>query len=142
MAALLLPLAALAETERLQFDRKEAQFHGPNRFKWAAMARDRGDLRRLWDRYHQRGPLPIIGFENNVAILAGSVGSSSCPLHLHDLRLNRERKRIVVRMYMSDGICTADVVARTFTLAVARSDLKPLQVGEVRVQPRRIEEPD
>lgn len=141
-AGMLLPMAALADTEPLEFDRKGVQGRGPDDFMWGAMARDRDDLRRLWDRYNQRGPLPVIRFRKNVAVLAGSGGSSSCPLRLHDLRLNREHERIVVRMYMSDGVCTDDWRPRTFTVAVARSDLEPLPVRDVQVRPRRIDEPD
>ena len=138
---------ARAETESLDFVRKDNQTRGPrgSQFMWGALARDRVELRELWERYQQRGPLPTIRFERNVAILAGTRGSSSCPSILHDLRLNRERKRVVVRMYQldpGDGACTDDWIPRTFTVAVARADLKPLAIAEIRVRPRRIDDPD
>nr|MDQ3956786.1 hypothetical protein [Actinomycetota bacterium] len=60
-------------------------------------------------------------------------------------RLNRERKRVVVRMHQKDpgedGLCTADWVRRTFTVAVARADLKPPGPRALKVRPRRIEDP-
>lgn len=143
----LLPLPpASAKPEPLDYVRKEVQRRGPDEFVWGAMARDRDDLRRLWDRYNQRGPLPTIRFKKNVAVLGGTGGSSSCPARLHDLRLNRERKRVVVRMYVEDpgedAACTADWVPKTFTLAVARRDVKPQRPRALKVRPRRIEDPN
>ncbi|HEX2294461.1 MAG TPA: hypothetical protein VHN37_04050 [Actinomycetota bacterium] len=146
LAAALLPVPpAHAKTERLDFVRKERQRNGPDKSIWGAMARDRDDLRRLWDRYRQTGPLPVIRFRKNVAILAGTRGSSTCPYRLHDLRLDRDRKRIVARMYVKDHdepvACTDDLAPRTFTVAVARADLKPFRPRELKVRPRRIDDP-
>ena len=149
--ALVLVLGAVvpagAATEDLDFVRKETQRRGPlDRFMWGALATDRAELRELWDKYQQRGPLPTIHFERNVAVVAGTGGSSSCPTHLHDLRLNRERKRIIARMYQmdpgGDGACTDDWIPTTFTVVVKRSDLKPLDIGELSVRSRRIDDPD
>lgn len=138
--------SASAKPEPLDFERKERQGRGPQeKSTWGGMARDRDELRELWDRYDQEGPLPHIGFEKNVAVLAGTVGSSSCPYRLHDLRLNRERKRVVVRMYVNDPdqpvACTDDLAPRTFTVSVARSDLKPPGAKELKVRARRIDDP-
>ena len=144
--ALIPTSAALADSEPLDFVRKNAQRNGPDDFVWAGLARDRGDLRRLWERFNLRGDLPTIQFEKNVAVVAGTGGSSSCPARLHDLRLDRERKRILARMYQTwpgeGGACTDDWVPRTFTVAVAREDLRPLRPRELRARPRRIEDPD
>lgn len=77
-------------------------------------------------------------------MVAGTGGSSSCPPRLHDVRLNRERKRIVVRMYEADArsdVCTADILTRTFSVAVARGDLKPLRARALKLRPRLIEDP-
>lgn len=146
LVLLLIPMsAASAETEPLDFVRIETQARGPDDFVWAAMARDRGELRRLWERYNQRGKLPVVRFKKNVAVLAGTGGSSSCPPRLHDLRLNRERKRVVVRLYESSGgggACTGDWLPRTFTVAVARPDLRPFRPRRLSVRPRRIDDPN
>jgi hypothetical protein len=138
--------SASAKPEPLDFVRKERQDRGPQeKTTWAAMARSRDELRELWDRYDQEGPLPHIGFEENVAVLAGTVGSSSCPYRLHDLRLNRERKRVVARMYVNEPdepvACTDDLAPRTFTVSVARADLKPPGAAQLRVRARRIDDP-
>lgn len=140
------PLApAFAEGERLDFVRKGVQSRGPDDSRWGAVAADRDELRRLWDRYEQKGRPPRVRFRKRVAALAGTGGSSSCPLRLHDLRLNRDRKRIVFRVYADlvepGGGCTDDWVPRTFTVTVARSDLKPLQPNELRVRIRHIDDP-
>ncbi|HYO61808.1 MAG TPA: hypothetical protein VEU29_07905 [Actinomycetota bacterium] len=141
------PLApAFAETEALDFVRKGVQSHGPDDSRWGAVAVDRDELRRLWDRYEQKGRPPRVRFRTRVAALAGTGGSSTCPLRLHDLRLNRERKRILFRVYEHvpepGGGCTDDWVPRTFTVTVARSDLKPLRPNELRVRIRHIADPN
>jgi len=136
---------ASAKTEPLDFVRKERQDRGlVEKSMWGAMARNRKELRRLWKRYEQKGPLPIIRFEKNVAVIAGTHGPGTCRPKLHDLRLNRERKKVIARMYEEehDGACTADVVPRTWTVAVARADLKPLKPRELKVRPRRIDDPN
>ncbi|HEX2196065.1 MAG TPA: hypothetical protein VHJ76_03985 [Actinomycetota bacterium] len=142
---LLPPSPASAHSEPLDFVRKERQDRGfVDKSVWGAMARNRRELRRLWKRYEQKGPLPVIRFEKNVAVLAGTHGPGTCRPKLHDLRLNRERKKVVARMYEEehDGACTADVVPRTFTVAVARADLKPLKPRELKVRARRIDDPN
>lgn len=142
------PAPALAKPEPIDWDWKGRQRRGPEesrRNPWGGIARNRDELRRLWDLYEQRGKLPIIRFEKNVAVLTGTTGSSSCPARLHDVRINRDRKRLVVRMYEEGAetdICTADVQWRTFTLAVARADLKPLRARELKLRARMIEDPD
>lgn len=146
LAFVILGSAAAASTEKLDFVRKDVQRRGPDDFVWGGLARDRDQLRVLWDRYNQSGKLPIVRFEENVAVLAGTGGSSSCPARLHDVLLNRERKRIVVRLYQTDpgpgNACTDDWVPRTFTLAVERADLKPLRIRQLSVRTRRIQDPD
>ncbi|MDQ4124518.1 MAG: hypothetical protein M3134_02815 [Actinomycetota bacterium] len=140
---------ALARPEPIDWDWKERHRRGPTEGRgngtWGGLARNRDELRRLWELYDQPGAMPIIRFEKNVAVVAGTAGSSSCPARLHDVRLNRERKRIVVRMYVADGdneICTADFVPRTFAVAVARADLEPLGARALRLRPREIEDPN
>ncbi|HEX2239563.1 MAG TPA: hypothetical protein VHJ82_00250 [Actinomycetota bacterium] len=146
LTALVLAIPAEASTEKLDYVRKDVQRHGPDDFVWGGLARNRDELRVLWDRYNQTGKLPTIRFQKNVAVLGGTGGSSSCPARLHDLRLNRERKRIVMRVYQTDPgpgfACTDDWVPKTFTLAVSRDDLKPLRASQLRVRPRRIQDPD
>ena len=151
VVALLLALvptsAALADTEPLDFVRKNAQRNGPDDFVWAGIARDRSELRRLWERFNLQGDLPTIHFERNIAVVAGTGGSSSCPARLHDVRLDRDRKRILARIYQYDpggegSPCTDDWVPRTFTVAVAREDLRPLRARDLRARTRRIEDPN
>lgn len=146
VAALLPADAARAQPESLDFVRKEVQGRGPDDVSWGATAGGRERLRALWDRYRQEGKPPAIAFRRRVAVVAGTGGSSSCPTRLHDLRLHRERERIVVRVYTEepddDGGCTDDLVPKTFTVSVARSDLQPLRPRDVRVKVRRIEDPD
>jgi hypothetical protein len=142
--SLFVPLDAVAETEALDFVRKDAQYRGGEGFKWRAIATDRDDLRRIWNRFNQHGPLPVIHFKRNIAILAGSGGSSSCRLRLHGLSLNRERSRILARVYQASGggDCTDDWIPRTFTVAVARHDLRPLRPRDVTVRVLRVADPD
>lgn len=146
LLALLPAAGAAAAPETLDFVRKETHKRGPDDFKWGGIATDREELRRLWDSYEQPRKPPAIGFDDNFAVLAGTGGSSSCPTRLHDLRLDRENKRVVVRVYSeeagADGACTSDWVTKTFTVAVAREQLKPLSPGELGVRVRRIEDPD
>lgn len=148
MLALLPFASAGAATTPLDFVRKDVQRRGPgtDRIRWGALARDRGDLRRLWDRYEQEGRAPRVRFRRNVAVLAGTGGSGSCRTRLHDLRLDREHGRVIVRVYTEDpgegAGCTDDWVPYTFTVAVARRDLKPLRLGELNVRARRIADPD
>lgn len=138
-------LPAAAETERVPFVRKEFQRRGPSERPWAAMATDRAELRRLWDHFNQRGDLPRIRFRRKVAVLASLGGSGSCGVRLHDLRLNREKKVLNARMYQVDpgegGVCTDDYVLHTYTVAVARAELRPLQIKELRVRRRQIADP-
>ena len=137
---------AIGETERLPVMRKGSQRQGPDARPYAGMATSRSELRDLWNHFNQRGDLPLIRFERNVAILASIGASGSCGAELHDLRLNRERKVVVVRLNQSDpgegNGCTADVVLYTFTVAVSRADLKPLRPDELRVRRRFIDDPD
>ena len=79
-ATLLLSAAgtALGEAERLPFDRKDSQRRAPTERPFAAMATNRSELRNLWDHSDQRGSLPNIRFERNLAILASLGGSGSC----------------------------------------------------------------
>ena len=140
--------SALAETSELDFVRREHQFRGPSHVQdnggWAAIARDREELRAIWDRYRQRGSLPTIRFEENIAVVAG-LGGSGCGTHLHDLRLNRDKSRIAARVYREDpgpdAACTDQYVQETFTVAVQRADLRGLNVSELRVLPRVIDDP-
>ena len=141
--------SALAETTALDFVRKEHQMRGPSETRdnggWAALARDRGELRDIWGRYNQRGDLPIIGFEDNIAVVAG-LGGSGCGTHLHTLRLNRDKQRIVAVLYREDPgpkyACTDQYVQETFTVSVRRDDLRGLNMAELHVLPRVIEDPD
>lgn len=140
----LLAAPAVAQTEPIDWDWKERHRGGRDEQVWGGLARNRDELRRLWKLYDQPGKPPVIGFEKNVAVVAGAIGSSSCPARLYDVRLNRERKRVVVRMYEEDSgtdVCTADVVPRTFSVSIARRDLKPLSAGELKLRPREIEDP-
>lgn len=142
----LVPLAdAVAETERLVFVRKEMQRRGPTKRPFAAMATSRAELRMLWEHFNQRGDLPTIRFRKNVAILASLDGSGSCGVRLHDLRLKREDKLVIARLYKVDpgegAGCTDDLVRYTFTVAVARAELKPLRPNELRVRRREISDP-
>lgn len=139
---------ALAETTRLDFVRKEHQRRGPTEVRdnggWAALARDRSELRDIWDRFRQRGSLPIIRFEEYIAVVAG-LGGSGCGTHLHGLRLNRDKQRIVALLYREDPgpkyACTDQYVQETFTVAVRREDLRGLNMAELHVVPRVIEDP-
>ncbi|MDP9069156.1 MAG: hypothetical protein M3N53_12540 [Actinomycetota bacterium] len=110
------------------------------------MATSRSELRDLWNHFNQRGDLPIIRFNRNVAILASLGGSGSCGVRLHDLRLNRVRKVVVARLYGVDpgegAGCTDDYVLYTFTVAVSRADLEPLTPDDLRVRRREIADPD
>ena len=137
---------AWAKTEPLDFVRKGMQHRGPERPPRAALAANRPELRRLWDRFDQRGKRPIIRFEKNVAILANAAGSSSCPYRLHALRLDGERERVVVRVYQEEfeenQVCTADVQARTYTVAVPRAGLRPFRPRDLKVHIRRIDDPN
>jgi hypothetical protein len=145
-AAFVPVLPAGARPEPLDFVRRDVQKRGPEAFRWGDLAGGRDALRRLWDRYEQEGDPPAIRFRKKVAILAGTGQSSSCPTKLHDLRLDRARKRVVVRVYAEDpgegGGCTDDWVTKTFTVAVARADLKPLRPRDLDVRLRRVEDPD
>ncbi|HYP24343.1 MAG TPA: hypothetical protein VEV43_12285 [Actinomycetota bacterium] len=146
VAAVLLASSALAEPETLAFVRKGAQERGPDETAWGDVGHDRDRLDVLWDRYRQKGKPPAIAFDEKVAVVAGTGGSGSCPTRLHDLRLHRERGRVVVRVYTEappgDGGCTDDWVPKTFTVSVKRSDLKPLKPRAIDVRVRRIEDPD
>ena len=147
LAVALAPVVpAGARPEQLEFVRRDVQKRGPEEFRWGGLAGGRDALRRMWDRYDQEGAPPAIRFRKKVAILAGTGQSSSCPTKLHDLRLHRGRKRVVVRVYAEDsgegGGCTDDWVTKTFTVAVTRADLKPLRPSELDVRLRRIEDPD
>lgn len=141
----LLAAPAVAKPEPIDWDWKERHRGGRDEQVWGGLARNRDELRRLWRLYDQPGKPPVIRFEKNVAVVAGAIGSSSCPAQLYDVRLNRERKRVVVRMYEENSetdICTADVVPRTFSVSVARRDLRPLAARELKLRPREIEDPD
>lgn len=144
--ALLPVLPASAQPEPLGFVRREVQKRGPETFRWGEVAGGRDALRRLWERYDQEGAPPAIRFRRKVAVVAGTGQSSTCPTKLHDLRLHRDRKRVVFRVYAEDpgegGGCTDDWGPKTFTVAVARADLRPLRPLELRVRVRRIEDPD
>lgn len=146
LVSLLSSASATTHAERLDFVRKDVQQRGPDDFLWGAMAHDRGDLRRLWERYDQDGPLPTIRFKKNVAAVGGTGGSSSCPLRLDDLRLDHERRRIVIRMYLEDpgqdGACTDDWIPRTFTVSISRADLEPFRPRSLQVVSRRVDDPD
>lgn len=130
----------------LAFVRKGAQLRGPDKTTWGDVGHDRDRLEVLWDRYRQDGKPPRIAFEKRVAVVAGTGGSGSCPTRLHDLRLHRDRKRIVVRVYTEapddGGGCTDDWVPKTFTVSVARSDLEPLRPRTIEVKVRRIDDPN
>lgn len=143
-----LAATALAETTRLDFVRKDHQRRGPTEVRdnggWAALARDRDELREVWDRFRQRGSLPIIGFEENIAVVAG-LGGDGCGTHLHGLRLNRDRQRIVALLYRENPgpkyACTEQYVQETFTVSVRRDDLRGLRMADLRVFPRVIDDP-
>ena len=138
--------SSYAAPEGLAFVRKEVQRRGPDEARWGDAAGGRERLESLWDRYEQRGEPPAIRFAKRVAVVAGTGGSSSCPTRLHDLRLHRNRKRVVVRIYAEapdeGGGCTDDWVPKTFTVSVARADLKPLRPRDLRVRTRWIADPD
>jgi hypothetical protein len=138
--------AAFAESDNLPFVVKERQRSGPHERPYAAIATSRGELRKHWDRFNQRGDLPTIRFEKNFAILTTLGGSGSCGVNLHDLRLKREEKRVIARMYRSDPGegegCTDDYVLYTFTVAVARADIRPLPPDQLTVRRREIRDPD
>lgn len=137
---------AMAEPETLDFARKDVQQRGPGETTWGATAGSPAKLRVLWERYDQKGEPPEIAFERRFAVVAGTGGSSSCPTRLHQLRLHRDRERIVVRLYTEDPGegegCTDDLVPKTFTVSVARADLEPLRPRDVRVKVRRVQDPD
>ncbi len=143
---LCVPGIAVGESESLAFARKESQRRGPTERPYAAMATSRPELRDLWNHFNQRGDLPIIRFKRNVAILAALGGSGSCGVRLHDLRLNREKKLLVARLYQVDpgggAVCTDDLVLYTFTVAVRRADLNPLRPDDLQVRRRQIADPD
>ena len=145
LLSLTLAVPAAAETERLPFESKGRQRRGPTEAPYSGLARNRGELRELWSHFNMYGDPPAIDFEKNVAILASIGGSSSCGMRLHDLRLKRDRARVIVRMYVEDpgpgNGCTDDLAPFTFTVSVERSDLRPLRAREVRVSRRRIDDP-
>jgi hypothetical protein len=140
-------IPASAGTREIPHEYKEGHLGGPSwrgNDPWAAMARNRAELQALWRRYDQPGRPPVIRFEENIAILSGFSGSSGCHAHLHDLRLDASRKRIVARVYNYGGPkpCTDDFAPFTNTVRAARRDLRPFRAGELRVTPRRIEDPN
>ncbi|HEV2756578.1 MAG TPA: hypothetical protein VG318_12480 [Actinomycetota bacterium] len=144
LVALVPPVAA--KSEPLQFVRRDVQKRGPQTTEWGGVAGGREKLRRLWDRFEQEGAPPRVRFGKKVAILAGTGQSSSCPTRLLDLRLRRERKRVVVRVYAEDpgqgGGCTDDWVPKTFTVVVERADLQPPRPRRLDVRLRRVADPD
>ena len=117
---------AQAAGDALRYREVAHQNRGPDRFKWRTYVTDRSQLRAAWERFNLRGDPPRIGFERRVAIVAGTGGSSSCPPSIGGLRLNREERRIVVRIRIGakgPAACTADWVPNTFVLSVRRSDV-------------------
>ena len=119
---------ARAANEQLPYKQVAHQDRGPSgdHFKWRAYVTERSELRAAWERFNLRGDPPRIGFERRVAVIAGTGGSSSCPPSVGSLRLNREEKRVVVRIRIGakgPAACTADWVPNTFVMAVRRSDV-------------------
>ena len=138
-------MPAGAKPEPLGYVRKDVQRRGPDKAKWGAGAPGRDRMKALWDRFNQKGQPPRIRFEDRVAVVAGTGGSGSCPMRLHDVRLHPARNRIVVRVYTEapdDDLCSGDWVPRTFTVSVARRELKPLRPRRLDVRVRRIADPD
>lgn len=106
--------------------------------KWRRFVTDRPELRRVWERFNLRGDLPNIGFERRIAVIGGTGGSSSCPLELRGLRLNREEKRITMRLRADtegQNACTSDWVPYTFVTS-AKRELLPR--GDLTVRVRQI----
>lgn len=140
--------SALAHTTELDFAWKDHQSRGPHHLQdnggWAAIARDRDELRDIWDRYRQTGELPTIRFEENIAVIAG-LGGGGCGTGLHGLKLNREKRRIAALLFREDPgpgyACTDQYVQETFTLSVQRVDLRGVSVATLRVLPRVIQDP-
>lgn len=132
-----------AHTEELPYIRKDVQRRGLFEGAWGAMARDRAQLERVWDRFNLRGDPPTIRFRKDVAVIAGTTGTSSCPARIRNVRLNHDRQVIVVRLYKHapEGVCTDDIAPRTFTLSIARADLRPLRARDLRVVARKIDHP-
>ncbi len=137
---------AVAGSEPVPYEHKERQPRGPERRPYAGMARDRGDLLDLWDHFNQRGEPPTIGFERKIAIMVTWFGSSSCPPHVHDVRLKREKEVLLVRLYDNEPppgfACTDDIAPTTHTITVERSDLRPFQARDLTVRRREIEDPN
>ena len=109
-----------------------------DRNRATAYVTDRAEMRRQWERFNMRGDVPHVPFRRRVALFAALGGSSSCPPHFGSVRLNREERRLTVRIRESepaDGACTDDFVPRTFVITVRREDLPP---GELRVRIRRV----
>ncbi len=151
-AALVLTLGATfvapaaAHSERIPFKRKDRQARGPSERPYDGLAKDRRELRDLWDHFNQAGDPPFIGFKRNVAVLVATFGSSSCPAQIHDVRLNRDKKVLVVRVYDPEppdgGGCTDDIAPFTRTISVARADLNPLKPRQLEVRRRYIDDPN
>jgi hypothetical protein len=135
LLVLLFP-AASAETT-LSFKRLDHQHRGPGieQMEWHALVTDRAELNQKWDRYQMSGEPPRVGFAQRVGIFAGTGGSSSCPLYVHDVQLRRARDRIVVRLANrnDDNGCTDDWRASTFLLSITKKQLPSLEGFQVQV---------
>lgn len=116
------------------------QRHGPGTDyeKWRRFVTSRPELRRIWQRFNLRGDLPNIGFERRVAVIGGTGGSSSCPLELRALRLNRAERQITMRFRADTGgqnACTSDWVPYTSVASVKR---ELLPHGDLTVRVRQV----
>lgn len=138
MVVLTLVLGAVpaSAAESLDYRLLDRQLTGPeDAYRWHAFVTSRAELQDVWERYRLRGDIPNIPFNRRVAVLGGTGGSSSCPFRMGGLRLDRDDRRIIMRLRYSnaEGGCTDDFIPTTYVTSVRRTDIPR---GELTVRVR------